>query len=115
MLDGDGSLMMHAQELETLHRHGLRVLVCILNDGAYGSEIHKMQADGISQEGGRHGQGRSWLPVARGFGLSGIRITQRDQFGPAFQAFQNGTGAMLWDIHIADNVTTPVMRSHVHH
>jgi thiamine pyrophosphate-dependent acetolactate synthase large subunit-like protein len=114
LLDGDGSLMMHAQELETLHRHGLRVLVCVLNDGAYGSEIHKMQADGISQEGGRHGRG-DLAAVARGFGLQGCRITHVDQFAPALDAFQSGKGAMLWDIHIADNVTTPLMRSNVGH
>jgi thiamine pyrophosphate-dependent acetolactate synthase large subunit-like protein len=114
VFDGDGSLMMHAQELETLRRHGLRVLVCVLNDGAYGSEIHKMQADGISQEGGRHGRG-DLAAVAKGFGLLGARITQLDQFAAALQAFQDGDGAMLWDIHIADNVTTPVMRRHVHH
>ena len=112
LLDGDGSLMMHAQELETLQRHGLRVLVCVLNDGAYGSEIHKMAADGIAQEGGRHGRG-DLAAVARGFGLRGARITRRADIAEAMQAFDAGSGAMLWDIHIADNVTSPVMRGHL--
>jgi thiamine pyrophosphate-dependent acetolactate synthase large subunit-like protein len=41
LIEGDGSLLMHIQELETLKRHGLRILICVLNDGAYGAEIHK--------------------------------------------------------------------------
>ncbi len=114
LLDGDGSLMMHVQELETLRRHGLRVLLCILNDGAYGSEIHKMHSDGISEEGGRHGRG-DLAAVARGFGLRGARITRAGQFEGALAEFRDGRESMLLDIHIADNVTTPVMRAHTAH
>ena len=94
-------------------RHGLRILICVLNDGAYGSEIHKMRADGISDGGALHGRG-DLAAAARGFGLRGRRITRLDQFETALSEFQAGDGAELWDIPIADNVTTPVMRSHMH-
>jgi thiamine pyrophosphate-dependent acetolactate synthase large subunit-like protein len=114
LLDGDGSLMMHAQELETLRRHGLRVLLCILNDGAYGSEIHKMRSDHISEAGGFHGRG-DLAGMARGFGLRGMRITETGQFAAAFEEFQKGKESMLWDIHVADNVTSPVIRAHATH
>lgn len=113
LLDGDGSLMMHAQELETVRRHGLNILICVLNDGAYGSEIHKMRADGISDAGGVHGRG-DLAAAARGFGLRGTRIDSLDQFEAALAEFRAAGGATLWDIHIADNVTTPVMRAHMH-
>ncbi len=113
LLDGDGSLMMHVQELETAQRHGLRVLICILNDGAYGSEIHKLRADGVGEAGAVHGRG-DLAAVARGFGLAGATITELDQFTTAFDEFQRGANSMLWDIHIADNVTTPVMRANLH-
>lgn len=113
LLDGDGSLMMHAQELETVRRLGLRLLICVLNDGAYGSEIHKMHADGISDEGAVFGRG-DLAAMARGFGLRGAKITSLDQFPTLFEAFRDAGAPELWDIHIADNVTTPVMRAHAH-
>jgi thiamine pyrophosphate-dependent acetolactate synthase large subunit-like protein len=113
LIDGDGSLMMHAQELETARRHGLRLLICVLNDGAYGSEIHKLRADGVSDEGAVFGRG-DLAAVARGFGLRGNRITRLDQFPALFEGFRAAGGAELWDIHIADNVTAPVMRARVH-
>jgi thiamine pyrophosphate-dependent acetolactate synthase large subunit-like protein len=105
--------MMHAQELETVRRLGLRLLICVLNDGAYGSEIHKMRADGISDEGAVFGRG-DLSAMARGFGLRGAKIHELDQFPALFEAFRTADQAELWDIHIADNVTTPVMRAHVH-
>ena len=40
LVDGDGSLLMHIQEMETIARHKLPVLIAVLNDGAYGSAQH---------------------------------------------------------------------------
>lgn len=110
LIDGDGGLLMHAQELDTVRRHGLGILMCILNDGAYGSEIHKMRSDGINVEGGLFGRG-DLASVARGFGLRGRTITAPDQVEAAFRDYSARGGAELWDIHIADNVTSPVMRN----
>ena len=45
-LEGDGSLMMHIQELETIRRHDIRMLICAVNDGGYGAEVHKFRAQG---------------------------------------------------------------------
>jgi thiamine pyrophosphate-dependent acetolactate synthase large subunit-like protein len=33
LIDGDGSLYQHIQELETVRRHGIKLLICIINDG----------------------------------------------------------------------------------
>lgn len=114
LLDGDGSLMMHAQELETVRRHGLRILICVLNDGAYGSEIHKMRSDGISDAGAVFGRG-DLAAMARGFGLRGSVVTDLDRLPALFEGFRSDGGAELWDFHVADDVTTPVMRAHTSH
>jgi hypothetical protein len=44
LIDGDDSLYQHIQELETLRRHGIKLLICIINDGGYGAETHKFRA-----------------------------------------------------------------------
>jgi len=51
LIEGDGSLIMHIQELETMRRHGIKLLICVLNDGAYGAEIHKLRQDGLDDSG----------------------------------------------------------------
>lgn len=109
LFDGDGSLLMHVQELETAARHGLNLLVCVLNDGAYGSEIHKLRADGLPDTGAVFGRG-DLGGVARAFGLGGQVITTLDEIGPALERFRAQRGGALWDIHVSDRVLSPVMR-----
>ncbi|MFD2260468.1 thiamine pyrophosphate-binding protein [Chelativorans composti] len=109
VIDGDGSFLMHVQELETIRRHNLRILVCVLNDGAYGPEIHKMRKDGISDAGAVFGRG-DLGSVARGFGIRGRVITDVSQFADAVEAFQAHDGAEVWDLHISDQVVSPMMR-----
>ena len=60
LIDGDGSLIMHIQELETIARHGIQMLIVALNDGAYGSEVHKLRMDGVSDQAGA-----VWAPRLR--------------------------------------------------
>lgn len=109
LFDGDGSFLMHVQELETIVRHNLKILICILNDGAYGSEIHKLRADGLSDEGSVFGRGDLGA-VARGFGITGEVITSLDDLAAKIEAFGTSSGPALLDFHISDEVTSPVMR-----
>ena len=34
VLDGDGSLLMNIQEMETISRHQMKILIVVMNDGA---------------------------------------------------------------------------------
>jgi hypothetical protein len=56
LFEGDGSLLMHIRELETIKRHRLKLLICVLNDGAYGAEIHKLRAHGVDDSGAIFGR-----------------------------------------------------------
>jgi len=110
LFDGDGSFLMHAQELETIRRHGLPILVCVLNDGGYGSEVHKLRADGVSLSGAHFGYD-DLAAVARGFGLRGVKARTLAEVQAAVQTFQaDSRQAMVIDIDITDEVLSPVMR-----
>jgi acetolactate synthase I/II/III large subunit len=102
--------MMHLQELETIVRHGLQMLIVALNDGAYGSEVHKLKVDGFS---GREVQfGRpDFARLARGFGLRGATITDLGQIESLFQDHLKHAQAEIWDVPISGNVlSTPFRR-----
>jgi thiamine pyrophosphate-dependent acetolactate synthase large subunit-like protein len=109
LFDGDGSLLMHVQELETMRRHGLRVLVVVLNDRAYGSEIHKLRADGLSDAGAVFGA-TDLAAVARGFGIAGVRVDDLGVLPRLAADFAAGEGPALWDIPISARVFSPVIR-----
>lgn len=109
LFEGDGSLMMHIQELETIRRHGLKLLICIMNDGAYGSEIHKLRSEGIDDSAAIFGR-PDLAGIAKGFGLRGATVTDVSQFAQLFADYQAHDTAEVWDVHISDQVITPRMR-----
>ena len=77
LFDGDGSLMMHVQELETIKRHRLNILIVVMNDGAYGSEVHKLRSEGMPEDGSVFGY-CDFAGIARGFGLAGKTFKNLD-------------------------------------
>jgi thiamine pyrophosphate-dependent acetolactate synthase large subunit-like protein len=109
LFDGDGSLLMHIQELEMVRRHRLKLLICVLNDGAYGSEIHKLRADGLDDRGSIFGR-TDLAAIAKGFGLRGANITDVGQFKGLFEAYRSQDTAEIWNIHVSDRVINPHSR-----
>jgi thiamine pyrophosphate-dependent acetolactate synthase large subunit-like protein len=109
LFEGDGSLLMHIQELEMVRRQGVKLLICVLNDGAYGSEIHKLRADGIDDSGSIFGR-TDLAAIARGFGLRGTTVTELGQFAPLLDAYVAQDVAEIWNIHVSDRVVSPSTR-----
>lgn len=109
LTEGDGGFLMHVQELETIMRHDMKILICIFNDGAFGSEIHKLRADGLSDHGAVFGYG-DIAAIARGFGLDGHTITDLTQIPDLARRFEEGERAALWDFRVSDQVMAPTMR-----
>jgi thiamine pyrophosphate-dependent acetolactate synthase large subunit-like protein len=109
LFDGDGSVLMHVQELETIRRHGMRILIVVLNDGAYGSEIHKLRAEGLPDDGAVFGR-TDFAAIARGFGLGGATVGDLGAVPSLVAAFAAGAGAAVWDVPISDRVVSPVIR-----
>lgn len=109
LFDGDGSLMMHVQELETIKRHGLNILIVVMNDGAYGSEVHKLRSEGMLEDGAVFGHS-DFAGIARGFGLSGKTVRNLGDLPALVAEFASGGGAAVWDFHVSDKVLSPTMR-----
>jgi acetolactate synthase I/II/III large subunit len=109
LFDGDGGFLMHVQELEMVARHGVKALFVIFNDGAYGSEIHKLRLDGVDDSGAVFGR-TDLASIAKGFGLRGATITDVSQFRPLFEAYAAQDKAEVWNVHISDQVMNPSTR-----
>jgi len=110
LIDGDGSLIMHVQELETIARHNIQMLIVALNDGAYGSEVHKLRMDSVSDRQVRFGR-PDFASIAEGFSLRGARIADLTEIEARFQDHLRGTQTEIWDIPISGDVlSTPFER-----
>ena len=109
LFDGDGSLLMHVQELETIRRHRLNILIVVLNDGAYGSEVHKLRSEGLPEDGSVFGY-CDLAGIARGFGLQGRTFKSLDGLPKLVAEFAASGGAAVWDFHVSDKVVSPTIR-----
>jgi len=109
LFDGDGSLLMHIQELETISRHGLNILVIVMNDGAYGSELHKLRAEGLPIDGSVFGM-TDFASIARGFGLGGETITDLTDIPRLVDEFARIPGGAVWDLRVSDKVVSRIVR-----
>ena len=109
LFDGDGSLLMNVQELETIRRHGMNILIVVMNDGAYGSEVHKLRSEGFSEEGSVFGHS-DFAGIARGFGLQGHTVSNLSDVPKLVAEFKEVGGAAVWDFHVSDKVVSAVMR-----
>jgi acetolactate synthase I/II/III large subunit len=109
LFDGDGSLLMNIQELETIRRHEMNILVIVMNDGAYGSEVHKLRSEGLSEEGSVFGYS-DFAGIARGFGLQGQTVTDLSEVPNLVAEFAAGGGGAVWDFRVSDKVQSSVIR-----
>lgn len=109
LIEGDGSIMMHVQELETIRRHGVQMLMAIINDGGYGAEFHKFRANKVDPSGAMHGRG-DIAAVATGFGLRGATVNALGRMEGLFREHRAANTAGLWDIHTDDTVVSRAYR-----
>src|SRR6267142_1785398 len=114
LFDGAGSLMLHVDELETIKRHRLNILIVVMNDGAYGSEVHKLRSEGMPEGGSVFGY-CDFAGIARGFGLPGKTFKNLDDLPKLAAEFAASGGAAVWDFHVSDKVVSPtIRRAHPH-
>jgi thiamine pyrophosphate-dependent acetolactate synthase large subunit-like protein len=112
LFEGDGGFLFHIQELETLKRQGYRILMCVMNDGGYGSEFHKLRSDGVDDRWALFGR-PAFENIARGFGLRGNEIRDVSVIPKLFADFTAQGESEIWNIQISDQVTAPIMRQTV--
>lgn len=77
VFEGDGSLLQVLAELDTAARCGLPLLVVVLDDRAYGAEIHKLADAGIDP-GLCHFPARDLAAVARDLGCEARTASTAD-------------------------------------
>src|SRR5262249_44473100 len=88
---------------------GFRILICAMNDGGYGSEFHKLRADGLDDSLAVFGR-PALEDIARGFGLRGHEIRDVSVLPKLFPALPPPGEREIWNLQISDKVTARVIR-----
>jgi thiamine pyrophosphate-dependent acetolactate synthase large subunit-like protein len=101
---GDGGAMMALPELETVARLGLRMLIVVYNDAAYGAEVHHFGPQGHPVELVRFPD-VDFAALAGAAGLHGATIRQREDLDVVTSWLAaSGTSALLLDAKVVPTV-----------
>jgi thiamine pyrophosphate-dependent acetolactate synthase large subunit-like protein len=101
---GDGGALMSLPELETVARLGLRMVIVIYNDSAYGAEVHHFGPHGAPLDIVRFPE-VDFAAVARGLGLQSATLRSRADLAIVRTWLaQGGTAALLLDAKVVPTV-----------
>ncbi len=103
--EGDGSLMFNIQELETVVREKLQMVLVIWNDAGYGAEVHKLTAKGFNEKLAQW-ESPNFVAIAKAFGGDGVKIEREDQIGAAIADGLKKGGLYLVDARISSSTPT---------
>ncbi len=106
-IDGDGSFIMNIQELETAVREHVNLAILVVNDGAYGAEVHKLDAKGLDGRLTHFGR-PNFVGVLEAFGGHGETVSDLEDLKRAGDALVNGDGVRMLDLWTDGGVASPV-------
>ena len=105
-VEGDASILMHIQELETAARHGIPVLILVLNDGALGAEYHGLVSDGMDASAALAST-PALARVADAFGGAGMDVTGPGTAEQIMRWYDPARGPHLVDVRIPLSIVAP--------
>jgi thiamine pyrophosphate-dependent acetolactate synthase large subunit-like protein len=109
LIEGDGSLLMTIQDLETIARQDLKLLICVVNDGGYGAEIHRLRPKGVNAGHTIFGRPH-FAAMARAVGLRGETINSLGDFDRLYQEHVQSGRTTLWDVHVSNKIPARTFR-----
>jgi thiamine pyrophosphate-dependent acetolactate synthase large subunit-like protein len=105
---GDGSLFMTLGELETVVREGVPLVMVVMNDCAYGAELHYLNAYDMPVAASTFPD-VDFAPVAEAFGFRAATIRTLDELRALAPLLAQPDGPILLDCKINASVAAPFM------
>jgi thiamine pyrophosphate-dependent acetolactate synthase large subunit-like protein len=110
---GDGGFLMTMGELETVVREDLPMVIVLMNDCAYGAELHFLKLR--QQPAGKSVfPDVDFAPIAEGFGFEAATIRTLEDLHKVAPKLRKPDGPLLLDCKINADVAAPFMSEFAH-
>ena len=110
VIEGDASILMCLQELDTAARYGARVLVLVMNDEGVGAEYHRLQSKGERPDDAII-RSPDLAAAATAFGALGMRATTLEELQEGLEKAAKCDGPALIDVRVSrDPLAEPYRR-----
>jgi thiamine pyrophosphate-dependent acetolactate synthase large subunit-like protein len=103
VVEGDGGVLMHIQELASLRRYRVPVLLLVMNNAALGTEFYKLPAQGF-RAGLAEIPETDFAAVAGAFGVRAVTVTGPAQVRPVVEQFLADPVPTVADVRISRSV-----------
>jgi thiamine pyrophosphate-dependent acetolactate synthase large subunit-like protein len=112
-MEGDGSVMMNLQELQTVTRYGLQMVLIIWNDTGYGAEVLKLRKKGFDETKAQW-ESPDFVSIARAMGGDGVVLKSEAEIVDAVKTGLAKGGLYLIDARISPtSVADPYRKVHL--
>lgn len=100
VIEGDGSLMMNLQEVESVARHRIPIVLIVWNDAGFGAEVHKLKAKGFEPSLAQW-KSPDFVALARSLGGDGILLESETEIGAAVRKGLGSGGLFVIDARVS--------------
>ena len=111
---GDGSFLMTMGELETVVREDIPLVIVLMNDCAYGAELHYLRMRNMPVSKSVFPD-IDFAPIAAGFGFQAATVRTLDELQALAPMLQNPEGPIFLDCKINASVMAPFLLETVEH
>lgn len=103
---GDGGLLMTLGELETVVREDIPLVIVVMNDAAYGAEVHYLKMRDMPVSTSAFAD-VDFAPIAQALGFSVATIRSLQDLGKVADLVRNPDGPLLLDCKINGAIPAP--------
>jgi acetolactate synthase-1/2/3 large subunit len=100
---GDGCFLMNGQELSTINRYGLDVLVIIINNSTYGTIREHQESRYPGRTMGTDLVNPDFIVLAESFGAKAVRVASPSEFDAALATLKSTKGLRLIEIDLTSD------------
>ncbi len=111
---GDGGFLMTLGELETAVREDLPLVIVLMNDAAYGAELHYLKMRGMPVSTAVFAD-IDFAPIAQAFGFETATVRTLEELHALAPLLRNPQGPILLDCKINASVAAPFLLETVEH
>ena len=111
---GDGGFLMTLSELETAAREGIPLVIILMNDGAYGAELHYLKMRDMPVSTAVFAD-IDFAPIAQAFGFEAFTVRTLEELAKLAPALKNPQGPILLDCKINASVAAAFLMETVEH